>query len=110
LGPRRPTTDSRERGVGGELDEIFGVVAAQLGLVDGQRARDRFDLAQRNAIGIAEALVDAAGERERPAAVKDAALDRNFEFGGGAMLGGGLGAEFVVPVGSELRAPEPGRA
>ncbi len=55
--------------------------------------------------GGAEELVDAAGERERPAAVDEAACDGNFELGGGGG-GGGLRAEFVVPVGAELGAPK----
>ena len=55
--------------------------------------------------GGAEELVDAAGERERPAAVDEAAFDGNFKFGGGGG-GGGLRAEFVVPVGAELGAPD----
>ena len=57
-----------------------------------------------------EKLVDAAGEGEGPAAVEDPAGDDNFEFGRGAMVGGGLGAEFVVPVRAELGPPDPLRS
>ena len=32
--------------VGGELDEVFGVVAAEFGFVDGERARDGFDFTE----------------------------------------------------------------
>lgn len=51
-------------------------------------------------------MIDAPGEGEGPAAVEDAAFDRDFELGGGGVFGGGLGAELLVPVGAELSAPE----
>src|SRR5476651_2671621 len=62
---------------------------------------------ERGERGWAQELVDAAGERERPAAVNDAALDGDLELGGGD-IGGGAGPELVVPVRAELRAPQTG--
>jgi uncharacterized membrane protein len=52
-------------------------------------------------------LVYAAVEGEGPTAVENAPLDRDFKFGSGAVLGGGLGAELLVPVSAELRAQMP---
>jgi len=57
-----------------------------------------------------EELVDPAVEGEGPAAVENATFDGDFKGGGGAVRGGGLGAELLVPIGPELRAPEPGLA
>lgn len=97
-----------EVGVGGELGEIFGVVAAEFGFVGGEWARDGFDLAERERGAEAEELVDAAGQVERPAAVDKRAGDGDLELGGGGVFGGGAGAEFVVPVSAELRSPKAG--
>ena len=87
------------------MDEVFGIVAAEFGFVGGERARDGFDFAEGDGDVGAEELIDAAGEGEGPAAVNEAALDGDFEGGGGCGRGG-LGAELVVPVGAELRAPD----
>ena len=101
--------EAPQGGVGGELDEIVGVVAAEFGFVGREGAGDGLDFAEGECGAGAEELIDAAGEGEGPAAVDEAALDGDLELGGGGG-GGGLGAEFVVPVGAELRAPEAGRA
>ena len=93
--------------VTGELHEIAGVIGAQGGLVGGQRTGDGLDLAEGDRAGEVHALVDAAGQGERPAAVKDPAGDRDLELGAGCFLRG-AGAELVVPVGAELRPPDPG--
>ena len=121
--------ETREGDVGGELSEVAGVIATQFGFVGGERARDGLDLAEHNGRGRwrhrpqrsvtcwerffgerfgrePEELVDAAVEGEGPAAVENAPLDRDFKFGSGAVLGGGLGAELLVPVSAELRAPD----
>ncbi|MCX6956343.1 MAG: hypothetical protein NTV51_29770 [Verrucomicrobia bacterium] len=108
--------ETPQRGVGGELDEVVGVVAAEFGFVGGERAGDGLDLAEddqgagRGVVaggdGGADELVDAAREVEGPAAMDDGARDGDFELGGGGVGGDGLGPELVVPVGAELGAPE----
>ena len=51
-------------------------------------------------------MVDAAVERDGPAAVEDTAVDGDFEFGGGGVFSGSERAELLVPVSAELGAPE----
>ena len=99
--------EAGEGGVGGELDEVRRVLGAEFGVVGGEFAGDGFDFAEGDASLAGDELVDAAGEGEGPAVVDDAAGDGDFEEGVAA-LGGGLGAELVVPVGAELGAPEAG--
>ena len=43
--------EAPEGGVGGELDEIFRIVAAEFGFVDGQCARDGFDFPKDHDVG-----------------------------------------------------------
>ena len=102
-----PRCGPQQGGVGGELDEIVGVLGAEFGFVRRQGAGDGLDFAQRDAARVAEDLVDAAGEREGPAAMNDRALDRNLELGAG-VLGERARTKLAVPVGAELRAPQAG--
>ena len=106
------TQRAAQDGVGGELEKVGGVVRAQVLFGHGERARDGFDFAENGA----DDLVDAAGERKCPTLPDELALDRHFEgdvrapgTGDGIFLFG-AGAELVVPVLAELRAPETLRA
>ena len=45
--------EAGEGGVGGELDEVRGVVGAERGLVGGERAGDGLDFAEQRAVGMA---------------------------------------------------------
>ena len=102
--------EAGEGGVGGELYEIAGVKGAELGLIGGQGAGDGLDLAQRDRRPGLKDLIDAAREGQRPAVVKDPAGDRDLEGDGGGMLGRGAGAQLVMPMRAELRAPDALRA
>jgi len=99
--------DAAEGEVGGELGEIIGVVGAEVFFGRGEGAEGGFDFTEdgRRRRGGGEKLVDAAGEGEGPAGVKDAAGDGNLKGGRGRGRAGG-GAEFLVPAGAELGAPE----
>jgi hypothetical protein len=99
--------DAGEGEVGGELDEVAGVVAAEDGFVGGERAGHALDFAEGEGAGTGYELVDAAGQGEGPAGVEEAAGDDDLERGGGGFVGG-AGAQLVVPVRAELGAPESG--
>ena len=95
--------------VRGQLREIRGIIGAQVFLGERQRGGDRLDLAQQlTTCGVGHDLVDASGQRDRPAAVKHGAVDRHFKPRAG-MIRRGLRLKFTVPVGAELRTPQPGR-
>ena len=106
LGARRGEAEPQEGRVSGELDEGGGVLRAKCGGVGGQRAQHRLNLAEGGACGAGEELVDAACEREPPAAVDEGAGERHLEAGSGPVHRACPGPEFLVPAGAELGAPE----
>ena len=90
------------------MAKILGVVGTEFGFHRGQRAHDTLDFAQR----VADQLVDAAVESERPTAMNQCAFDRHFELHIGAQRAFGsefffgASAQFIVPMLAELGTPD----
>ena len=93
------------RRVGRQLDEVSGIVGAEHRLVFRDGARDRLDLADDDAFGLGDQLVDAAVEGDRPAQAGQGALDRDLELRAG-IAAGGLHSEQLVPACAQLGAPQ----
>ena len=99
--------DAAEGDVGGELSKIGGVVGAQFRFVGGERAKSGFYLAEDSGRRSRcwKKLVDATGERQCPACVKNAAGYGNLK-GGGGCGDASVGTKFLMPAGAKLCAPD----
>lgn len=99
--------EGEEGEVGAKLEEVVGVILAEVGLGAGEGDEGGFDFADEagGRRGGGEELVDATLEEEEPALAGEAAGEGDLEAGIG-MVGGSALTEFVMPVGAELGAPD----
>ncbi len=97
--------DAAEREIGGDLREVFRVVAPEFTVINGKRAHDSFDFTQDDATLRGEYLVDATVEGYSPTVMNDLATNRDFEFGVSSFCDDLL-TDFVVPLRAKLCAPD----